>query len=296
VNNSATDQLLTQIAVVDDRFSGHIRVASAALDTTEVVEYGSATPVATASVIKVPILLTALALAEEGGIDLSTRVTIKSTDIVEGSGFLKLFQAGLEPTLRDLSISMIATSDNTATNLMIDSVGGVEAVNAFCGSLGLGDIRLHNRIDFSLLGDDPEALGTASISDLNRLSQRIANGTAFSPSVSREAEDIMGTQMYLDLVARHYQLNPYANELGKPTQLTVASKTGFFGGIRVDMGIVRWANGGFTYACSAHDSDDLAFSCSAEPAMALGKVGQLLLQHYWPESAGQIPLALGLEV
>ena len=44
-----------------------------------------------------------------------------------GSGIFRYHDAGLQPTLRDVLMQMIITSDNTATDLAIAQVGGVGA-------------------------------------------------------------------------------------------------------------------------------------------------------------------------
>lgn len=51
---------------------------------------------------------------------LDERVDLHAGDKRGGSGILKVFDAGLRPTLRDAATLMIVLSDNTATNLVID--------------------------------------------------------------------------------------------------------------------------------------------------------------------------------
>src|SRR5256885_9694918 len=48
-------------------------------------------------------------------------------------------------TLRDLATMMVAVSDNSATNVLIDRVG-MENVNAFLESLGLTHTRLRRKM------------------------------------------------------------------------------------------------------------------------------------------------------
>ena len=55
---------------------------------------------------------------------------------------LYTFDAGLRVTLRDLITQMIITSDNTATDMLLDRVGGLEALNAWLTSAGFPNTRM----------------------------------------------------------------------------------------------------------------------------------------------------------
>ena len=95
-----------------------------------------------ASVIKIPVLVLAFQMAERGEINLDERITIRKEDIRGGSGIFRYHDAGLQPTVRDVLLQMVITSDNTATDLSIAKVGGVAKVNAWLKQNGYADQRL----------------------------------------------------------------------------------------------------------------------------------------------------------
>lgn len=99
-----------------------------------------------ASVIKIPIMTLAYQLAGEGKVNLDARIEMRRSDLRGGSGVLRYHDIGLQPTVRDLITQMIITSDNTATDMMIMQVGGVEPVNAWLTSNGYTDLRLNTTI------------------------------------------------------------------------------------------------------------------------------------------------------
>lgn len=99
-------------------------------------------PMNTLSVIKVPIMILAFRDAEAGRIDLAKRYTIRAEDRRRGSGLLQTFDLGLAPTYRDIIEQMIITSDNTATDIMIRTVGR-DRVNAMLAELGFKETRLN---------------------------------------------------------------------------------------------------------------------------------------------------------
>ena len=57
-----------------------------------------------------------------------------------GSGILPYFESGLQPTVRDLLTLMIIISDNTATDIMVDYLGGAAVIEGYMHELGLADI------------------------------------------------------------------------------------------------------------------------------------------------------------
>src|SRR5262245_38080212 len=112
-----------------------------------------------ASVIKIPILALAFDMADHGTLSLADRVTITAADRRGGSGIFRYNDPGLQPTLRDILLQMVITSDNTATDLAIGKVGGVDAVNAWLRANNYGDaLKLHMTTGqlFALYGALPQ--------------------------------------------------------------------------------------------------------------------------------------------
>ena len=92
-----------------------------------------------ASVIKIPVLVLAFQMADRGELKLDERITVRKADIRGGSGIFRYHDEGLQPTVRDVLLQMIITSDNTATDVAIAKVGGVARVNAWLKQAGYAD-------------------------------------------------------------------------------------------------------------------------------------------------------------
>ncbi|MEZ5294271.1 MAG: serine hydrolase [Vicinamibacterales bacterium] len=92
-----------------------------------------------ASVIKIPVAVKLLEMADAGTIDLARRISLRAEDVRGGSGVFRYHDPGLQPTIRDVILQMIITSDNTATDLAIGLAGGVDAVNAWIANKGYAD-------------------------------------------------------------------------------------------------------------------------------------------------------------
>jgi beta-lactamase class A len=203
-----------------------------------------------ASVIKLPLLALAMQQVDAGTRSLATRLTIAAESKRGGSGLLQHFDAGLQPTYRDVLSQMVMTSDNTATDLAIAQVGGVERVNAWIAANG-GGMRLFYTIaqvfakarepDYSANARDAVAnkkaywLGEVTPRAVGRLLERLQrcqDGTgqgASAPLASKASCEQMLTMMrrqqsgdrrlphYLDIPVAHKTGDwpPYlANDVG----------------------------------------------------------------------------------
>jgi beta-lactamase class A len=101
---------------------------------------------AQASSIKIAILADLYLQAQQGKVKLTDLYTVQASDLVPDSDIM----GGLTPgvtriTLRDLATMMVAVSDNSATNVLIDRLG-MENVNAMLDSLGLAHTRLRRKM------------------------------------------------------------------------------------------------------------------------------------------------------
>lgn len=107
------------------------------LDSGQYVDLEGAKPVAAASTIKVPILIAFLQAVDAGTVSLDRALTLESRYLVSGSGQMQDQPVGTQYTALDVATQMIVTSDNTATNMMIDLLGGTEALNQQFQAWGL---------------------------------------------------------------------------------------------------------------------------------------------------------------
>ena len=76
----------------------------------------------TASLIKVPILVTVYDLVAKGQLSLDDPLTVLKIDQVPGSGVIQFLHNGTVLTVQDAAWLMSTISDNTATNLLLDRI------------------------------------------------------------------------------------------------------------------------------------------------------------------------------
>jgi len=137
----ATVDLAGRIQARLDSLPGISSIYAKDLKTGREIAIRADVPMNTASVIKLPVMIRAFRDAEAGTLNLDTRHVVKPEELRRGSGLVQTFAPGLNPTLRDLVTQMIITSDNTATDILIATVGR-DRVNAMLDSLGYTATRL----------------------------------------------------------------------------------------------------------------------------------------------------------
>lgn len=189
-------------------------------------------PMNTLSVIKIPVMVQAFRDAEAGRLDLSSRHAVEPDDMRRGSGLLQTFAPGLTPTLGDLVTQMIVTSDNTATDMVIEAVE-MDRVNDLLASEGYEETRLKmstgdlfrevwirtdpsnasmsdrevyeagfpsddgaSRRSFELEGDSAAWLGRSTAREMGRLLEQIHEGALAGEASSRAMIDILRRQIY----------------------------------------------------------------------------------------------------
>lgn len=137
--------------VLDDAAAHHVTLGISARNlasphTNQSLDMGSMGPYKAASTIKLGLASLIMKGVDDGKWTFDTKVTVTPDDIVGGSGTLQTEGKAAFPqsiTLDRLLRLMITVSDNTATNVLIDFVGGFDPINRFTQSLGLADAGFH---------------------------------------------------------------------------------------------------------------------------------------------------------
>lgn len=155
------------------------------IDTGERLSLRGDDPFPTASLIKVPVLVTLHDMVEKGQISLADPVRVLRVDKVPGSGVLQHLHDGIEITVADAAWLMVTVSDNTATNLLLDKVA-IRRVWEKMEALGLARTKVHSRSfqRFTSVAMDSSVkygLGVTTASEMARLFELLARGQAVNP-------------------------------------------------------------------------------------------------------------------
>lgn len=285
-------EALAALRRLADAFDGTLALAAREQATGETLRIEADRAMPTASVIKLAVLVAVYARAHAGTLSLEDRLTIRDEDRVGGSGVVHELSTGTALTVRDLATLMVVVSDNMATNLLIDAVGGAPAVNDLIhGELGLTGITLNRKLLFTPSADDP--LASATPQALVDLLGGLVAGRVVSAEASAEMLGILGHQQYLDQVPRLLDQGAYGDAAvpGEGEPLAVFAKTGMIDGVRADVGVLDLAGTQVSYAVMRETAGDRGLDIDTEAMQVGAEVGRILVRRFWPASAGPPPLA-----
>jgi D-alanyl-D-alanine carboxypeptidase (penicillin-binding protein 5/6) len=229
---------------------GKVGLAVKHLKSGESFTHRADEPMPTASLIKFPVMIEAYRQVEAGQWDLAKTTTLSEQDKAPGSGILtQHFSAGVVLPLRDCVRLMIAYSDNTATNLVIDQIG-LKATNELMDKLDCPNTRLHAKVfrpETSIAPDRSKqfGLGSTTAAEMVRLYEKLHAREL----VSRKASDAM-----LEHLARCQDETMLAQLLPKGTK--IAHKTGYVAKVRTDAGIIETPTGPVAIAVLTAENED----------------------------------------
>jgi hypothetical protein len=104
-------------------YRGRVGIYIKDLETGRTWDYNSGRKFPSASLIKLPIMAAVFEKIRAGQLSLDTQIKLTRGYRVGGSGSLKWVRDGTSLSVMEIVYKMITESDNTATKMLIDSVG-----------------------------------------------------------------------------------------------------------------------------------------------------------------------------
>ena len=218
-------KLATSISDVDHNLDGVLGVAILDLSNGQQFLLNADDVFPQASSIKIAVLAELYHQTQQGRLQLNDMYTVEQFDLVPDSDIMGGLTPGVTKiTLRGLATMMVAVSDNSATNVLIDRVG-MENVNALMDSLGLTHTRLRRKMmDLKAASEGRENVSTPR--EMMTLLEAIYRGKLLNKGM---------TDDFLKILSTHKDSWIPRN---LPDDLRVADKPGSLEGVRNDSGIV----------------------------------------------------------
>jgi beta-lactamase class A len=270
-------------------FPGSVSLYARNLDTG--ISYGlrADAPVPTASTIKLPIMVELFAEAEEGRLDWNQKLLLTDQDKVSGSGVLTELSSGDALPIRDLMHLMIVVSDNTATNLILDRIGG-NAVNLRMAQLGLKQTAVMRKIKQAKLFPDPHATpqpegmtdegkkpgndhwgtGRSCPRDMVLLLEKLYRGELVSKAASQEMIAVLKRQHDHSGVGRDMN------------NTVIASKSGALDHLRSDVAIVYSPHGPVAMAITVNNVPEVDYGVDNPGDLLISKLSGILVEELAP--------------
>lgn len=225
------EKLGAEIRDIDKNLDGVMGVAIEDLTNGQTFFLHENAVFAQASSIKITVLVElyrqnqqALAGAR-GKAKLTDMYTVDVKDLVQDSDIIGGLTASVTRlTNRDLATMMVAVSDNSAANVLIDRVG-MQNVNALMDRLGLTHTRLQRKMmDVKAAEEGHENISTPR--EMMSLLEQIYRGKVLDKKMTADFFKMLST----------HKSSAISRDL--PDGLEIADKPGELQGVRTDSGIV----------------------------------------------------------
>jgi beta-lactamase class A len=270
-------------------FPGSVSLFAKNLDTGNSYELRADAPVPTASTIKLPIMVELFAEAEEGKLDWNQKLELTDQDKVSGSGVLTEFSGADAFPIRDLMHLMIVVSDNTATNLILDRIGG-NAVNQRMAQLGLKQTAVMRKIMQPKLfpngsasphpegltsegrkpGNDRWGFGRSCPRDMVVILEKLYRGHLVSKAASGEMISVLKRQQDLQGVGRDMK------------DTVVASKSGALDHLRSEAAIVYSPHGPVAMSITVNNIPAVDYGVDNPGNLLIAALSQILVEELAP--------------
>jgi len=226
-------------------FKGIVGLVVEDLDAEQEIVFNEDTLIPSASLVKVPIMLSCFYAVQEGKISLEDTIHLKSSDKVGGSKVLSIKPSGSVFTVEELFNPMITQSDNAAANLLIDFMG-FNTLNTYFKKMGLKNTNIaRNMMDFKERREGEENYTTAG--DMAYLLEQLYYKKFLNKDVSEKCLALLGKQKINDRIPRKLPKGTY-----------VVHKTGLERHICHDVGIVFTNKGNFLICVLVKHEDRFA--------------------------------------
>src|SRR5690349_13459811 len=242
------------------------------LDTGERLSLRGDETFPTASLIKVPVLVTLYDLVDKKQLSLDDPLTVLKIDQVPGSGVLQFMHPGMSLSVHDAAALMIVLSDNTATNLVLDRIA-IRRVWQKMESLGLPHTKVHCKTYLRLtrVAMDTSVkygLGVSTPNEMAHLFQLLADGKAVNPAADSAMLDILRNNADGDSMQRTLD------------GMSVPHKTGATDSVRTECALFRLQSR--VVACGfTKQNTDTRWVVDNEAQVSLGKIGARVVAA-WP--------------
>jgi beta-lactamase class A len=260
-------------------FPGSVSLFAKNLGTGKSYELRADAPVPTASTIKLPIMVELFAEAEERKLDWNQKLELTDQDKVSGSGVLTEFSGGDLLPIRDLMHLMIVVSDNTATNLILDRIGG-NAVNQRMAQLGLKQTAVIRKImqtkpegftdEGKKPGNDRWGTGRSCPRDMVVIMERLYRGELVSKAASDEMISVLKRQQDHQGVGRDMK------------DAVIASKSGALDHLRSEAAIVYSPHGAVAMSITVNNIPVVDYGVDNPGNLLIAALSQILVEELAP--------------
>lgn len=275
--NGKVDPILTEkVKKTIENFEGDVGVYVQDLSTGCTVAIRSNEIFPTASMIKVPILLTLFDKIESGKINYSDEQIYRDSFLYEGEDILGSFQDSSKIVLSKLVMLMITMSDNTASLWNQLFAGTGTDINKWLSGHGFEKTRMNSRTPGRKSDWEAYGWGQTTPREMAELLVMIREGKAVSQAASEE--------MYRVLCNIYWNGEALAQI---PPYVQAASKQGAVSDSRSEVVLVNAPSGDYVFCVITKNQKDTSWEYTNEGYVLIRSISKLLWNYFEPDSDWQ---------
>jgi beta-lactamase class A len=268
-----SDSLQAAVEAAVGDFEGTVGVYARHLVTGQTVSLRADSLFPTASMIKVPILVTVFDRIEQGALSYSDDLVFRdslrySTDDLFGD-----LRDGAEVPLHQAVELMLSASDNTASLWLQDLAGGGEAINAWLATHGFERTRVNSRTPGREAHWQRYGWGQTTPREMAELVRRIVAGDAVSPAADEEMHR---------LLTRTFHDDEAVSAL--PPSVQAATKQGAVSHSRSEVVYVHAPSGPYVFCVITKDQADRRYTTDNAGYELIRSLSELFWKTFEPNA------------
>ena len=272
---SADTVLQAKVEALTRGFGGKVGVYVRHLGTGASAELAADELFPTASMIKVPILLTLYDRAERGLLDLAAEVPYPDTlayPYEESTDVVGYMEPGEKLPVSELAFLMVAVSDNVASLWLQALVGGGVEVNRWLAAHGFPRTRVNSRTPGREAARAELGWGQTTPREIASMLVMIREGRAVSAPASEA--------MYRLLTSSYWRREALSQI---PPTVQAASKQGAVDRSRSEVLLVNAPSGDYVLAVITRDQADTSYVADNEGHRLIRAISRTVYEHFNPD-------------
>jgi len=263
--------IAAQIAPLIDDFNGRAGVYIKDLVTGQEIGINADTLYPTASLIKMPIMVSVFDRIERGELDYQQEIVYVDSLFYSDADLTGELRDGATVHLSEMVFLSISKSDNTASLWLQELSGGGTAINTWLTEHGFEETRMNSRTpgrrgDWEVFG-----WGQTTPREMARLMEMIYTGEAVSPAASVEM---------LRVLQRPWWDDEALSQI--PPSIEVASKSGAVSASKSEVLLVHAPSGPYLFSVITADQADTRWEADNEGYELIRDVSRVLWQSFEP--------------
>ncbi|HEX8333058.1 MAG TPA: serine hydrolase [Segetibacter sp.] len=269
-------KLLRKVETLLQGFNGQAGVYLHDLKKNKSITINADTIFATASMVKIPILIGVMDKIEKGELSYDQQLVYKDSLLYAGEDILGSFKKDEKISLSKVLMLMLTTSDNTASLWLQSLAGTGTRINQLLDSMGFKYTRVNSRTPGREANRTQYGWGQTTPAEMALMMEKI---------VRKEVVNKKASERMLRLLGRNFWDENAISQL--PPDVFIASKNGAVNAARSEVLYVNSPGSRYIFCICTQNNKDQSWTPGNEAWTLTRKLSLLLWKHFNPRSNWQ---------